>query len=45
MYMGTYVYATNVAQHESIPKIIPTRDQKVLGLYPLVKNLGTTIQK
>jgi hypothetical protein len=45
MYMGAYVYATNVVQHESIPKIIPIRDQKVLGPYPLMKNLGTTIQK
>jgi hypothetical protein len=45
MHMGVYVYAANVAQHESIPRINPTWDQKILGLYLHVKNLGMAIQK
>jgi hypothetical protein len=43
MHMGAYVTVTNVAQHESIPKINLTWDQKVLDPYPLVKDLGITI--
>jgi hypothetical protein len=45
MHMGAYVIATNVAQHESKPKINLTWDQKVLDPYLLVKDLGMTIQK
>jgi hypothetical protein len=45
MHMGAYVFIGNVAQHNSIPKINLTWDQKVLSLYPLVKDLNMTIQK
>jgi hypothetical protein len=45
MHMGAYVYVANVAQHNSIPRINPTWDQKVLSMYPLMKDLNTTIQK
>jgi hypothetical protein len=45
MHMGAYVYVANVAQHESIPRINSTLNQKLFGLYSLVKDLGTTILK
>jgi len=45
MHMGAYVFVANVAQHESIPKINPTWDRKILGSYSLVKDLGMAIQK
>jgi hypothetical protein len=45
IHMGAYVIVANVAQHESIPKIDLTWYHKALGMYPHVKNLGTTIQK
>jgi hypothetical protein len=45
MHMGAHVTITNVAKHKSIPIINPTWDRKVLGMYPFVKDLGTTIQK
>jgi hypothetical protein len=45
MHMGAFVFIANIAKHESIPKINSTWDLKVLGSYPLVKNLGITIQK
>jgi hypothetical protein len=41
MHMGAYVTITNVAQHESIPKI--NWDWKVLDSYLPIKDLGTTI--
>jgi hypothetical protein len=45
MHMGAFVSIANLAKRESIPKINPTWDLKVLGSYLLVKNLSTTIQK
>jgi hypothetical protein len=45
MHMGPYVTIANVAQHESIPKINLTWDQKILGPYSPVKDLGRVIQK
>jgi hypothetical protein len=45
MHMGAYVFIANVAQHETIPKINPTWDHKILASYVLMKNLGTSIQK
>jgi hypothetical protein len=45
MHMAAYVTIANVAEHESIPRINLTWDQKVLDPYSLMKNLGTTIQK
>jgi hypothetical protein len=45
MHMGAYVFATNVAQHKSIPRIIPSWDQKAFGPYLHVKDLGMAIQK
>jgi hypothetical protein len=44
MHMGAYVIVVNVAQHELIPKINLTWDQKIFGPYLHVKDLGTTIQ-
>jgi len=43
--MGAYVFVTSIAQHESIFKINPTWDRKILGSYLLVKDLGMAIQK
>jgi hypothetical protein len=43
MHMGAYVIVTNVAQHESIPRINLTWDWKVLNLYPPMKDLGMAI--
>ncbi len=43
--MGAYMIVANVAQHESIPIINLTWDQKILDPYLPLKNLGTTIQK
>jgi hypothetical protein len=45
MHMGAFVFVANIAQHESIPRINPTWDLKVLGMYPLMKNLSMAIQK
>jgi len=45
MHMGAYVTITNVAQHESTPKINLTWDWKILGTYLPMKDLGTGIQK
>jgi hypothetical protein len=43
MHMGAYVTVANVAQHESIPRINLTWDQKVHNMYPLMRDLGMTI--
>jgi hypothetical protein len=43
MHVGAYVFIANVAQHQSIPIINSTWDQKVLDPYPPVKDLGTII--
>jgi hypothetical protein len=45
MHMGAYVFVANVAQHNLILRINLNWDQKVLSLYPLVKDLNTAIQK
>jgi hypothetical protein len=45
MQMGAYVFVANLAQHELVPRINPTWDQKVLGPYLHVKDLGIAIQK
>jgi hypothetical protein len=45
MHMGACVYVANVAQHKSIPRINSTSNQKILGLYSLVKDLGIIIHK
>jgi hypothetical protein len=45
MHMGAYVITTNVAQHKSTPRINLTWDQKVLGPYLPMKDLGMAIQK
>jgi hypothetical protein len=43
MHVGTYVTVANLAQHELIPRINLTWDQKFLGPYSPMKDLGTTI--
>jgi hypothetical protein len=43
MHIGAYVIDANVALHKSIPRINLTWDRKVLGQYPLLKDLGMAI--
>jgi hypothetical protein len=45
MHMGAYVTITNVAQQKSTFRKNLTWDQKILGQYPPMKNLGMTIPK
>jgi hypothetical protein len=45
IHMGAYVSIANVSQHNLIFRINLNWDKNVFSLYPLVKDLNTTIQK